>query len=229
MEHSGFNTVDLLVFATLLLSGVLAFMRGFVREIFSLGAWIGASILSVVLYSTAKPWMHHHIKNDMAADAATAVGLFSLGLIILIPIGHLLASLVKGKTLTAIDRSLGFVFGLTRGVLVVCLLFMITLLIWPKPEDMPDWLAEAKTRPLMTAGAEIVKDLVPKSEREKIADEMRKQHEATVEAKDAAQQLLKLSTPTPVDKKHTSQTYDDNDRDKMNNLIDQRAKSKDDL
>ncbi len=226
MENSGFNTVDLLVFATLLVSGVLAFMRGFVREIFSLGAWVGASMFSVFMYPTAKPWVHHHIKNEMAADAATALGLFCLGLVVLIPIGHLLAGMVKGRALTAIDRSLGFVFGLTRGVLVVCLLFMITLLIWPKTEDMPDWLAEAKTRPLLSAGAEIVKDLVPKDKREKMADEIRKQHDAGVEAKDAAQQLIRLSTPKPVEKEKTDPAYGNDDRNEMNDLVDQKAKTK---
>jgi uncharacterized membrane protein required for colicin V production len=75
--------------------------------------------------------MSHYIKNEMGADAAAALALFCASLIVLIPVGHLVSSLIKGDTLTAIDRSLGFVFGLIRGALVVSLLYLGASWIWP--------------------------------------------------------------------------------------------------
>src|SRR5262249_54080199 len=115
-QHSGLNIVDIVVFATILLSGALALWRGLVRELLSLAAWVGAAMATVYFYPHLRPWMHEHIKSEFGADAATGLTIFCAALIVLIPIGYLISGLVRGRALTAIDRSLGFVFGLGRGV-----------------------------------------------------------------------------------------------------------------
>jgi len=172
MEHSSWNMVDLAVLGVVLASGLLALIRGFVREAVALTVWLGASAAAVYLYPLFKPWVHHHIKTELVADAATSVGVFCAALVILIPLGHVVSGLVRGRALTSIDRSLGFVFGLMRGALVVCLLFLLTLWIWPDKEKEPDILAQAKTRPLMQAGAEVLKTFLPKEDMDKAQKSM---------------------------------------------------------
>jgi membrane protein required for colicin V production len=167
-QHSGLNIVDLVVFAVILLSGALALWRGFVRELLSLAAWTGAAYATVYFYPLLRPWMHQHIKNEFAGDAPTGLILFCVALALLIPLGYFISGLVRGRTLTAIDRSLGFVFGLARGVLVVSLLFLITLWVWPEKE--PEVLAQARTRPYMAEGAEVMKSFLPEDDSKKTAD-----------------------------------------------------------
>ena len=225
MEHtSSFNTVDLAVLGVLALSGIVAFMRGLVREVFSLGAWVGASFITAYAYPFAKPWVHGHIKNEMAADAATAAGLFCLALIVLIPLGNLVAGLIKGRTLTAIDRSLGFVFGLARGFLVVCLLYLVMAWMWPEKDKLPEWLTEAKTQPLLAYGAENVKDMFPEGERKKIEETLKKDQALAKDPETAARVLEKMSMPEPATKEIKSPAYGNDERDKMNQFIDQKGK-----
>ena len=225
MEHSGFNVIDLSVLGILVLSGVLAFFRGFVREIFSLGTWTGAAALAVFLYPIAKPWVAQHfgLKNEMAVDAASALGLFCASLIVLIPIGNLCAGLVKGDTLTAIDRSLGFVFGLVRGALILCILYLGMTFLWSDPAKLPNWLAEAKTRPILTMGAEAIRSFVPKDKQEKAADEVRKTKESADRAAEDAQRLQNIATPTPATTKPViDPVYTDEIRKGLNEFIDQK-------
>lgn len=225
MEHtSSFNTVDLTVLGVLALSGIVAFMRGLVREVFSLGAWVGASFITAFAYPLAKPWVHSQIKNEMAADGATAAGLFCLALIVLIPLGNLVAGLVKGRTLTAIDRSLGFVFGLVRGFLVVCLLYLIMAWVWPEKDKLPEWLAEAKTQPLLAYGADNLKDMFPEKERKHIEETLNKDESLAKNPETAIKALEMMSRPEPKAKEVKAPAYDNDERDKMNQFIDQKGK-----
>jgi len=181
-QHSGLNVVDLVVFAVILLSGALALWRGFVREFFSLAAWTGAALVMVYFFPLLYPWMHHQIKSEFGAQAATGMSLFCLALVIFIPLGYFMSSFVRGRALTAIDRSLGFVFGLARGVLVVCLLFLITLWIWPEKKKEPEVLAQAKTRPILAYGAEAMKDLLPQNDMKIVAERINALDETTTAA-----------------------------------------------
>lgn len=222
MEHTNINYVDLAVFGIILVSGLLALIRGFVRELLSLGAWVGASLAALYYYPLLKPWMLEHItKNEQIASGASGAVIFCAALLVLIPLGILIAGLVRGQTLTAIDRSLGFVFGLARGMLVVCLLFLLTLWLWPDKDKEPPMLAQAKTRPLMVIGAEILKTFLPKEEMDKATNSLN----ALDNEAEHQQQLKDLSTPVPVavpaqnSQPSTNSTPDTNS--KNNEILDQ--------
>jgi len=228
MGSFDYNTVDLTVLGVLLLSGILAFRRGFVREIFSLGTWIAAAIVAAHYYPELTPWMKaHHLKNDLAAEAASAIALFCGTLIILIPVGIIAGDYVKGPTLSALNRSLGLVFGLLRGFLVLSIVFLCFMFIWPKDDtDLPEWLETARTRPLLTYGSELIKDFIPEDEKEKIADHVRKSREEAEKAVEDAERLKTISTPVPkVERSRdgSSPVYDGTSKEKMEEIIDRKS------
>jgi len=221
MGSTGFNTFDFAVFGLLLVSGVAAFRRGFVKEIFALGTWVAASIVAATYYPLMKPWiMSHNIKNELAAGALSALALFGLTLLILIPTGNVLANFIKGPTLSSIDRSLGFVFGLMKGLLVLSLLYIALSFVWPKADEQPDWLTGAKTTPLLADGADMLKSFVPRDEREKAAEELEKSREEAARAIEDAERLDEISTPVPSSgkKDKKSHSYGDDLRSIMNDL-----------
>lgn len=219
MEASGTGTFDLVVLGLLLLSGLMALFRGLVREVFSLGTWLGATAAALFLTPAASPWFHQRIENELAATAAASISVFCGALLILIPLSNLGASMVKGRTITAIDRSLGFVFGVVRGILVVSLLYLCALWIWPEKDQQPKWLVEAKTQPFLMAGAETMRSLIPKEKLEKAAEEAKKQQEMARKAVEDAKRLQELATPVPVTKENTATNYPPDDSQKMNKLI----------
>lgn len=173
--HSGLNNLDYTVIGVVLSSGVLALMRGFVRELFSLFAWIGAYFASVHFYQVATPWVQHYIKNEKMAEWGAMAAVFVAVLILLAVVGNIVALFIKGPALTTIDRSLGFLYGLLRGAVVVCLIYLgAVLVLWPdidkpaaeqamdKNRNMPpEILVEAKTRHLISMGAKRLAFLIP--------------------------------------------------------------------
>ncbi len=226
--HSGFNNLDYIVVGIVLFSGLLALMRGFVREIFSLISWAGAYFAATKFYPLAIPFVHHYIKSDKAAEWGAMAAVFTVTLILLMIIGSIICSFVKGNTLTAIDRSLGFVFGLARGVLVVCIIYLVaTMILWqdadkePSPPAVtadgtaqqpeksravpPDFVMQAKTRPLVARGASVLKTLLPE---EMLAGTIKNaQSQVDALTKEKQQKALDmLSTPTiPADIKNLNQ------------------------
>lgn len=243
--HHSFNALDYTVIGILLLSGIMALMRGFVREVLSLGAWAASYFVAAKYYPLLEPTIHHYLKNQTAVTAIAATCVFFLTLIILTIISVSIASLIKGTALTSIDRSLGFLFGLLRGGLVVCLIYLAaTSILWPnldKPvaattteaQDKtkeqersmaPDFLLDAKTRPALAYGAHFLKAFIPQSEIDKITKESLDQRAAAQRMIDQ-ETLDALSVPKPASgKEDQPPTYDDKNRSGLDQLIDQKDK-----
>jgi len=170
--QTAFNTFDSLVVGIVLLSAFLALMRGFVRELFSLIAWVGAYFVGINFYKPVMPWVQHYIKSEQVAEWAAMAVVFTIVLIVLLLIGLFICGFIKGRVLTTIDRSLGFLYGLARGALVISLVYLgAALIFWPDidkeaqgqegKEQAPTFLLEAKTRPLMAFGAKMLEPLLP--------------------------------------------------------------------
>ncbi len=222
MDNPSFNMFDVFVVLVLVSSGVFAFRRGLVREVMSLGSWVLASLFAFGFYPMAQPFFREHIRNEMLADASTALGLFALAIVILVPLGDYLSGLVKTPTLSSIDRSLGFVFGLIRGFVIMCLIYLGTTFIWPEAGDaQPRWLEGARTKTTLAYGVDLLKSLVPEDPQAALDEQLKKSRKAAEEAVENAQRLEDISTAVPVykgNKAEAPSTYDDKAREKMDDL-----------
>ncbi len=149
------NTVDAIVIGTIAISALVAFLRGFVREMLTMGSWIGAALVTIYGFPAAQPKFEHWISSKLGADITAVIALFIGSLIVFSILSHMIARLVRGSALTAVDRSLGLLFGLIRGVILVSLAYM--LVIWLDP----NLLQGARTGPMMARGAEILRSWAP--------------------------------------------------------------------
>jgi membrane protein required for colicin V production len=149
------NTLDAIVIAVIAISAIIAFLRGFVREMLTVGSWIGASLVTLYGFPLLQPKFEHWITSKLAADIAGAIALFLGSLIIFSLISHVIAKFVRGSALTAVDRSLGLLFGLARGAVLVSLAYM--LIMWLDPNIVRG----ARTGPMMARGAQILRSWAP--------------------------------------------------------------------
>ncbi|MBV8534199.1 MAG: CvpA family protein [Alphaproteobacteria bacterium] len=160
MQDFPINPADVTVAVLVILSGIFAMARGFVREVLSLASWVGAALVTLWGFGHARPYVHGFIANSLLADIVTGAALFIISLIVFSMIGGGIASLVRGTGLNALDRSLGFVFGLVRGILLVAVMWLGV--VWAIPAgDQPIWLREARTRPLVEHLAEYLRGFAP--------------------------------------------------------------------
>lgn len=169
MAFSSFNVVDLSIIVLLALSILIGILRGATREILGIAGWVGA--IATVFYGLPlfRPLGRHYIHNPMVADGVVAVILFILSLAVFIVISRTLSVRVKGSLLGGLDRSLGLVFGFLRGILVVCLVYLVLGFLYP-PSQMPEPIKQARFTPWFMEGAQeltrfIPKDYLPRKDR----------------------------------------------------------------
>lgn len=160
MAAVGFNTADYFIIGIVGFSAVVSLARGFVREALSLAVWI-VSIYVAMRYAgqfsdLAKPYIH----TPSLQFIATAVVILILMLIIGTLIVQVIVKLVEKTGLSGLDRVLGIVFGLARGILLVGVL-LLALRLTPFPQDA--WWKESMLIPQFEPLEVWLKSLVPTS------------------------------------------------------------------
>ena len=164
------NWVDLVVLAVLALSGLLAFMRGFVREVLGVAAWAGAALVASPYgaFPYVQPYVRQQFNDPATADIVGFGIVFLIALIVLWLIAGVIGGLVRGSVLGGLDRTLGFVFGLARGGLVLAVTYVLAGIAIPA-EQWPAPVQEARALPLVYKGAAWIAEQVPAAYRPKIA------------------------------------------------------------
>lgn len=160
MANLPITAVDVVVAVVLLGSAGFAFMRGFVHEVLAIAAWVGAFFAALYGFPHARPFFREHISASWAADGAAGITLFLVTLLALSILTKAVSDRVRKSALNSVDSSLGFVFGLARGAVLLCLAYMSV--VWlVRPEQPPEWIANAKTRPWLERGADLLQGLAP--------------------------------------------------------------------
>lgn len=157
-----FTFPDAILIGIMLISGLLALMRGFTREVLSLLSWGGAALAAYFLrpyfLETAQSYF---AENDKwVAEIVLVIAIFIVALIIIQLLTMRLSDWVLDSGVGVLDRTVGFAFGLARGLLlvVVCYLFFIWLV--PR-DDHPDQIRNAVTLPLVETTADIIISYLP--------------------------------------------------------------------
>lgn len=161
MQDFPLNAIDLGVIAVLLVSAFFAYVRGFVHEILSVAAWIGAIFVTIAGFSYVRPYARHVIPEPLLADIAAGTVFFIVCLVVLSLVTRSLSVRVRQSALNALDRSLGLLFGLVRGAALVCIAY-IGMGFLMAPDEQPDWVRTARSMPLIEAGAGAMMALLPR-------------------------------------------------------------------
>lgn len=156
--------VDGIVLAVLVVSAVLAFMRGFVREVLGIAAWAGAAYAAIKAFPYVEPHVRGWIPEVGIADPVALAIVFVIALIILSIVAARLARSVRRSPIGGLDRTLGLVFGLARGAALVIAAYIIGQRIVPV-ERWPDPVLQARALPLAYRGATWAVEKLPQEYR----------------------------------------------------------------
>jgi membrane protein required for colicin V production len=157
---------DIAVVAIIGISALIAMWMGFVRLVLALAGWVGAAFATMYGFAYARPIARQWVSPELLADAVAGAGIFIATLIVITFISHAIGRQVRQSALSALDRSLGLLAGLAIGAVVVSLGYLA--LAWaidlpPKTADQPQWIREAKSRPVVETGADALRWLAPAS------------------------------------------------------------------
>ena len=121
-----YTIIDGVAAAIILISGLLAYARGLVRETLSIVGWGGAAVIAFLFAPQGKDLVYEiPFVNSLVGDNCQIALIVSFALIFIVALvvislfTPLLSSIVSKSSLGVIDRGLGFIFGLARGVLLI--------------------------------------------------------------------------------------------------------------
>jgi membrane protein required for colicin V production len=167
--------LDLVVIGIVLLSGILAMVRGFTREVLAIGSWAVAAIVAYLAYPKAAPYViEYAVKSPPALVNGIALGgVFLLTLMVAYIITSKLSDFILDSRVGALDRTLGFLFGAARG-------FLLAVVGWGffswlvSDKQQPQWVLDAKFRPILVSSFDSLKGLLPDNLDQSIAEPLKK-------------------------------------------------------
>lgn len=146
--------------AVVALSAVLAFWRGFTVEVLALGSLLGALIIAGQMGGLVEPLIVGWLPSERGALLVAYILVFVLSLVVESIISRIISRQVRKSTLSSVDRTLGMLFGIARGGLLIVACFIA--MSWLTPlDDWPGLFRTARLLPVVERGAEAVSELLP--------------------------------------------------------------------
>lgn len=207
---------DLAVIVVIALSGVFAYARGFVREALSIAAWLFAGAAGYYAYPLAAPMLARFVPGGLVANVAAFCVVFVVALILFHLVAKTLAGQVKRSPLSPVDRGLGLIFGITRGLVLVSIAYLP--LAWIPPADQPRWFTQARTLPFLAAGATALQNLIPHGARPAAAGGKSRRIETEA---DKAMRAFTNPAPAPA-APDSPPAYSPEEKRDLNRLIEQQ-------
>ena len=175
---------DGILIAVMLFSGLLAMVRGFSREVLSVGSWAAAAAAAFYFYQKLSPFVGQYTlsisESKTIADIAAAALIFIVTLIIVSLLTMKIADVIVDSRVGALDRSLGFAFGAARGLLLVVVPLMFYNWLVPDVSKQPSWISDAKSKPMLESIGESIVQLLPDDPERSIIDRLEgKKNETT--------------------------------------------------
>lgn len=128
----GFTIIDGVVGLFIVLSALLAYSRGLVREALAIAGWVVAGVVAFIFAPQVEPLVKEvPVVGEFIADSCelSMIGafaaVFAVALIVASLITPLFSSLVQRSALGGIDQGLGFIFGVARGVLLIAIAYFV--------------------------------------------------------------------------------------------------------
>ena len=157
--------LDAILIVIMLISAVLAMIRGFSREVLSIVSWIAAALAAYTFYQPVANVLSGlgpelvSDPNSLTTQGLAAAIIFFVTLVFVSYLTMKIADFIIDSRIGALDRTLGFIFGAARGALLV--IITLNFFLWIVGNQAPDWIANAKSRPIMEQIGNDIREALP--------------------------------------------------------------------
>jgi membrane protein required for colicin V production len=159
---------DVGVGVLVLISAILATARGLTREVLSLATWAGSAAIAIYMWQYHPEIARGYIAEPIVADIATVVVTFIVALIVLHLLTMRIADFVVDSRVGPIDRTLGFVFGVLRGILIA---IVITIFgVWLLGSNLPPWARDSQSLPHLQNMGNTLISMLPEGLEQQVTD-----------------------------------------------------------
>ncbi len=163
----GFTIIDGVVAGVVVISAILAYSRGLVREILAIVGWVVAAAVAFIFAADAEPLIKEiPVVRDLIGSScelsilSSFAAVFGVALIIVAVFTPIFAGAVQRSAIGGIDQGLGFLFGVARGALLVAVAFILYDRIVPEDQGMA-MVTESKSRQIMASTQSKLEEMIP--------------------------------------------------------------------
>ncbi len=153
--------LDGLLLGLTLVSALLAMVRGFSREVLSIASWGAAAVAAFLFYKQLTPFVQQYVDSELIAQLVAAGIIFMVALIVVTLITMRIADMIVDSRIGPLDRTLGFVFGAARGIIVAA------VAVWFLDFFIGDreiaWIDGAKSKPFLDSVASSLVNMLPEN------------------------------------------------------------------
>lgn len=185
IDPNNLTVFDIGAAILVILSILLAFARGFIREFFSLATWVGAAVVAYIAYPRLLEPIQNAVQIEIAAKVLAGAGPFLVALVVF----KVLSAVIVGERSGFLDRLLGLIYGAARGVALVLIGYVgLGYVLEPA---FPAWVENAESRPLIDTALDRVVSAYPSLEQflpEMLQEEAGVMIEGTGSSEDAPRQ-----------------------------------------
>jgi membrane protein required for colicin V production len=176
--------LDILLLVVMLISGLLAMIRGFMREVLSIAAWGIAALTTLYAYPRLLPVAKQYVNSDLVATGAVVIGVFLVTLLVISIITVRISDMILDSRVGALDRTLGFLFGLGRGLIIMVVAYLF--FAWLVPErSQPNWVLNAKSRVVLKGTGDWLVAMLPEDPETTILKRLKRPKPEDQDAPDA--------------------------------------------
>ncbi|MGK2284637.1 CvpA family protein [Pedomonas sp. V897] len=150
---------DIFFFVIVGLSGLYGISRGLVLEVMSVGAWVVAILALKVLFAPVSEWMRQSIGSDAGGDLAALVLILLVTVALVRLVASSLSRRVKGSALAPLDRLGGGGFGMLRGLIIICFIYMFMGLFLDR-HQLPNWIGGARTHEVVANSSDALSGFI---------------------------------------------------------------------
>jgi membrane protein required for colicin V production len=154
--------LDLIVLGIVLISALLAMVRGFTREVLSIASWAAAAAATLYFLPDVRDWARAqlNLQPEVLADVIAGAGIFLITLLLVSLITMRLSDFILDSRVGPFDRALGFLYGGARGLLLAVVAFLF--FNWLVPErSQPGWVVDSASKPLLESTGESLLAMLP--------------------------------------------------------------------
>jgi membrane protein required for colicin V production len=154
--------LDFILLGVVLLSALLAMVRGFTREVLSIASWAAAAFATLYFLPMVRDWARAQvdIEPKILVDAMAGGAIFIGTLILVSLLTMRLSDAILDSRIGPFDRALGFLYGGARGFLLAVIAFLFFSWLVPVAQQ-PQWAAQAASRPLLQSSGESLRAMLP--------------------------------------------------------------------
>lgn len=213
-----FGFIDGFVLFVLLISGLIAFYRGFIKEALGLSSWILAILAGLYGLPILRPIYSYFLKNPIIIDICSGISVSILVLVLCTILLSRINKRIRESSLSGLDRIFGFIFGIVRGLLIILLVYVLAIIAMPGEIDK----AKESNMSLgyIEEGIEELSEFMPEYLTKDLEGRKKEAEEIKEERLKAGEKVFnKLNNPRPIADEKEESGYDETERKDLDGLI----------